>query len=101
MAATAAIAHQAASQGRTHGMGISRAAYGRPPAPRVVPCADVEGTHPHEYCTNAPLRKGCEGDFEIAIGSGIHNNELPAQPARRRLQVCWGPALPLRSAGAF
>ena len=34
------------------------------------------------------LRKSCEGRFEIAIGSGIHNNELQAQRARRRLQVC-------------
>ena len=43
--------------------------------------------------TNPPLRKGCEGLFEIAIGSGINNNELQAQRARRRLQVCddgWG-----------
>ena len=38
--------------------------------------------------TNALLRKSCEGRFEIAIGSGIHNNELQAQRARRRLQVC-------------
>jgi hypothetical protein len=28
--------------------------------------------------TNVLLRKSCEGRFEIAIGSGIHNNELPA-----------------------
>ena len=33
------------------------------------------------------LRKGCEGRFEIAIDSGIHDNELRAQRARRRLQV--------------
>ena len=33
------------------------------------------------------MRKTCEGPFEIAIGSGIHNNELQAQRARRRLQV--------------
>jgi hypothetical protein len=31
------------------------------------------------------LRKGCERRFEIAVGSGIHNNELQAQRARRRL----------------
>ena len=29
------------------------------------------------------LRQGCERGFEIAIGSGIHNNELQAQRARR------------------
>ena len=43
--------------------------------------------------TNMLLGKSCEGRFEIAIGSGIHNNELPAQCASRRLQVCdngWG-----------
>jgi hypothetical protein len=38
--------------------------------------------------TNALLGKTCEGHFEIAIGSGINNNELQAQHARRRLQVC-------------
>jgi len=27
-------------------------------------------------------REACEGRFEIAIGSGIHNNELQAQRAR-------------------
>ena len=32
-------------------------------------------------------RKSCEGRFEIAIGSGIHNNELEAPHARRCLQV--------------
>ena len=37
--------------------------------------------------TNALLRKSCEGRFEIAIGSGIHNNKLQAQRACRRLQV--------------
>jgi hypothetical protein len=37
---------------------------------------------------DALLRKGCEGRFEVAIGSGIPNNELQAQRARRRPQVC-------------
>ena len=40
--------------------------------------------------TNALLRKSCEGRFEIVIGSGIHNNKLQAQRARRRMQVCNG-----------
>jgi hypothetical protein len=40
--------------------------------------------------TNALLRKGCEGWFEIAVGEGLNNNELQAQRARRRLQVCDG-----------
>src|SRR5262249_6098211 len=31
--------------------------------------------------TNALLREGCEGRFEIAIGSGVHNNELQAERA--------------------
>jgi hypothetical protein len=43
-----------------------------------------------QYRTNAPLRKRYKGGFEIAIGSGIHNNELQAQRACRRLQVCNG-----------
>ena len=47
-----------------------------------------EGTVAEQDRTNALLRKSCEGRFEIAIGSGIHNKELQAQRARRRLQVC-------------
>ena len=46
-----------------------------------------EGTVADEDRTYALLRKTCEGRFEIAIGSGVHNNELKAQRARRRLQV--------------
>jgi hypothetical protein len=34
------------------------------------------------------IRRRGEGRFEIAAGSGIRNNELPAQRACRRLQVC-------------
>jgi hypothetical protein len=34
------------------------------------------------------LRKICKGRFEIAISSGIHNNDLQAQRGRRPLQVC-------------
>jgi hypothetical protein len=34
------------------------------------------------------LRKSSEGHFEIAIGSGAHDNELQPQRARRRLQAC-------------
>jgi hypothetical protein len=47
-----------------------------------------EGTVADQDRTNMLLRKSCEGRFEIAIGSGIHNNELQAQRAPRRLQVC-------------
>ena len=36
-------------------------------------------------CASALLRKSRESCFEIAIGFGIHNNELQAQRARRRL----------------
>jgi hypothetical protein len=53
----------------------------------------VEGTGANQDRTDALLGKSCEGHFEIAVGSGIHNNELQAQRARRRLQVCderWG-----------
>jgi hypothetical protein len=38
--------------------------------------------------TNALLRQGCERHFEIAIGSGCHDNELQAQRACCGLQVC-------------
>ena len=48
----------------------------------------VKGTVTDQDRTTMLLRKSCEGRFEIAIGSGIHNNELQAQRARRRLQVC-------------
>jgi len=37
--------------------------------------------------TNVLLRKSGEGRFEIALVSGIQNNELQAQRARRGLQV--------------
>jgi hypothetical protein len=49
--------------------------------------ADVEDTGADQDRTNALLRQSCEGRFEIAVGSSIHNNELQAQRARRRLQV--------------
>jgi hypothetical protein len=39
----------------------------------------VEGTGTEEDRTNMLLRKCCEGHFEIAIGSGVHNNELQTQ----------------------
>jgi len=38
----------------------------------------VEGTGADQDRTNALLRKSCKGRFEIAIGSGIPNNELQA-----------------------
>ena len=47
-----------------------------------------EGTCADQDRTNMLSRKTCEGRFEIAFGSGILNNELPAQLARRPLQVC-------------
>ena len=48
-----------------------------------------EGTAADQDPANTLLRKICEGRFEIAFGSGIHNNELQAQRARRRLPVCY------------
>ena len=53
----------------------------------MFPAADVEGTGADQDRANALLRKSGEGHFEITIGSGIHNNELQAQRARRRLKV--------------
>ena len=47
-----------------------------------------EGTVADQDRTNAVLRQSCEGRFEIAVCSSIHYNELQAQCARRRLQVC-------------
>ena len=45
----------------------------------------IQGTVADQDRTNTVLRKSCECRFEIAIGSGIHNNKLEAQRARRRL----------------
>jgi hypothetical protein len=36
----------------------------------------VEGTVADQDRTNALLRESCEGRFEIAIGPGIHNDEM-------------------------
>ena len=49
---------------------------------------DVEVTGVDQDRTNMLLRKSCEGRFEIAIGSGIHNNELKAQHRCGRLHDC-------------
>ena len=54
---------------------------------KLFHAADEQGTITDQDRANALLRNSCEGCFEIAIGSGIHNNELEAQRARRRLQV--------------
>jgi len=45
----------------------------------------VEATGTDQDRANALLRKTCECRFEVGIGSGIHDNELQAQRARRRL----------------
>jgi hypothetical protein len=51
----------------------------------------VEGTGADQDRTDIMLlRESSEGRFEIAIGFGIHNKELQAQHARRRLQFCDG-----------
>ncbi len=85
IAEAAAIAHQAAGQrelteweDRGQRMpGRQRRELFRAPV--------VEGADADQDRTNTLLRKSCEGRFEIAIGSGIHNNELQAQRACRRL----------------
>ena len=53
------------------------------PSVEEVTIADQDGT-------NTLLGKSCERRFEIAIGAGIHDNELQGQRARRRLKVCDG-----------
>jgi hypothetical protein len=50
----------------------------------------VEGIRTDQDPTDALLRKSCKRRFQIAIGSGIHKNELQTQGACRRLQVCDG-----------
>jgi hypothetical protein len=34
------------------------------------------------------LRESCEGRFEIAVGSGVHNKKFQAESARGRPKVC-------------
>ena len=88
IAEAAAIAHQAAGQGElTEWEDRGQRMAGRQRR-ELFRAPVVEGTDADQDRTNALLRKSCEGRFEIAIGSGIHNNELQAQRARRRLQVC-------------
>src|SRR5262249_29106492 len=70
------VAHQAASQGiltvwedrgqRVAGRQRRELFYALP----------VEGTVADQDRTNALLRESCEGRFEIAIGPGIHNDEM-------------------------
>ena len=55
---------------------------------QLFPAADVEATGADQDRANALLRKSREGRFQIAVGCGTHNNELPAQRSRRCLQVC-------------
>jgi hypothetical protein len=43
------------------------------------------GRFPIPFSASVALAFYGEGHFEIAIGPGIHNNELEAQRARRRL----------------
>src|SRR6516162_7848472 len=51
----------------------------------------VQATLADQDRTNALLRKSCKGRFEIALGSGIHNNELQAQRAPGRLRLATRP----------
>jgi hypothetical protein len=46
-----------------------------------------EGTGSDQDRTNTLLRN-CEGRFEIAISSGVHNNKLQPELRRRRPKVC-------------
>jgi hypothetical protein len=48
----------------------------------------VEGTVANQDCANPLLRQRCKGRFEIAVGPGIHNDEMKTQRTCRRLQVC-------------
>jgi hypothetical protein len=85
---TAAIAHQPAGQSvfavwehRGEGMTGSQ-------RHKLFYAPGEEVTVADQDRTNALLQKSCESCFKIAIGSGIHNNELQAQRSLRRLQPC-------------
>ena len=89
IAEAGAVAHQATGQGeltelehrRQRVAGRQRRELFHAQGVKVSGSTDQDRTH-------ALLRKSLESRFEIAIGSGIHNNELQAQHAGRRLQVC-------------
>jgi len=85
VAEAAAIAHQAAGQDvlTVWEHGGQRMA-GRQ-SHELFHAPGVEATVTDQNRTNALLQKSCEGRFEIAVGSGINNNEWQAQRARRRL----------------
>jgi hypothetical protein len=76
-ASFAALAHQAAGQGE---LTIWEDRGQRMPGRHrreLFRAAVVEVTNADQNRTDASLRKSCEGRFEIAIGSGISDNELP------------------------
>ena len=86
IAEAAAIAHQAAGQGvLTVWVDRGQRMAGRQRRELFhAPGPGVEATGADQDRTNMLLRKSCEGRFEIAVGSGVHNDKLQAQRARRR-----------------
>src|SRR5262249_3295882 len=88
IAAAGAIAHQAAGQGELTRRGKARQHMAGCHHGKLFRAVVVEGTAEDHDRTDMLLGKSCEGRFEIAIGSGILNNEFQAQRARRPLQVC-------------
>jgi hypothetical protein len=86
MAKAAAIAHQAASQDvlaecEHRGQRVPGRQCGE-----LFRAPGQQGTGADQDRTDALLRKSCEGRFEVAIGAGIHDDELQAQRGCRRQQ---------------
>src|SRR6516164_1094912 len=89
-----AIAYQAAGQGElTKIVDRGQRMAGRQGRELLRAPGEESAASADQDRTNMLLGESCEGRFEIAIGAGIHNDELQAQRGCRRLQVCddgWG-----------
>jgi hypothetical protein len=79
VADAAAIAHQAASQGALTVWEDRGQCMADRQRSKLFRALAVKGTVFDQDRTNALLRKSGERRFEIAIGAGIHKNELHAQ----------------------
>src|SRR6516162_2129145 len=88
IAEAAAIAHQTASQDKLTECKDRRQRMAGRQRRELFYASVVEVTVANQDRTNALLGQSWEGRFEIAVGSGIHNNELQVQRTRRPLQVC-------------
>jgi hypothetical protein len=74
----AAIAHQAAGEGELMVLEDRGYRVAARQCRELFHAPIIEGAGADQGCTNAVLRKKCEGGFEIAVGSGINDSQLQA-----------------------